>query len=130
VKLSLPLLCCVVASAAFPGTATAQSPAKRHLRAGDIYQLRGVNDPQLSPDGNWVAYSVTAVDSAKDKSDTDVWMTSWDGRRRFASPRRRRAKAARAGVPMDAISRSSRAVRKARADRYGCSIAEAARRSG
>jgi len=79
VKLSLPLLCCVVASAAFPGTATAQSPAKRHLRAGDIYQLRGVNDPQLSPDGNWVAYSVTAVDSAKDKSDTDVWMTSWDG---------------------------------------------------
>ena len=78
-KLSLPLLCCVVASAAFPGTATAQSPAKRHLRAGDIYQLRGVNDPQLSPDGNWVAYSVTAVDSAKDKSDTDVWMTSWDG---------------------------------------------------
>jgi dipeptidyl aminopeptidase/acylaminoacyl peptidase len=59
--------------------AEAQSPAKRPLRAGDIYQLRGVNDPQLSPDGAWVAYSVTAVDSAKDKSDTDIWMTSWDG---------------------------------------------------
>jgi len=79
VKLRLPLLCCVIASAALPAAATAQSPTKRPLRAGDIYQLRGVNDPQLSPDGAWIAYSVTAVDSAKDKSDTDIWMTSWDG---------------------------------------------------
>lgn len=78
-KLTLPLLCCAVASAAIPAVTTAQSPTKRPLRASDIYQLRGVNDPQLSPDGAWVAYSVTAVDSAKDKSDTDIWMTSWDG---------------------------------------------------
>jgi len=72
----ISLLCVAVALAV--SHATAQSPAKRPLRAGDIYQLRGVNDPQLSPDGAWVAYSVTAVDSAKDKSDTDIWMTSWD----------------------------------------------------
>ncbi|MEO5815583.1 MAG: S9 family peptidase [Gemmatimonadaceae bacterium] len=77
-KLSLPLFCCLVATATLPAVATSQT-AKRPLRASDIYQLRGVNDPQLSPDGAWVAYSVTAVDSAKDKSDTDVWMTSWDG---------------------------------------------------
>ena len=78
-KLSLPLFCCLVATAALPATAAAQSTTKRPLRASDIYQLRGVADPQLSPDGAWVAYSVTAVDSAKDKSDTDIWMTSWDG---------------------------------------------------
>jgi dipeptidyl aminopeptidase/acylaminoacyl peptidase len=60
--------------------ASAQSPAgRRPLRATDLYQLRSVNDPQLSPDGAWVAYSVATVDSAKDKSDTDIWMTSWDG---------------------------------------------------
>ena len=57
----------------------AQSVAKRPLRASDLYHLRSVSDPQLSPDGAWVAYSVTAIDSAKDKSDSDVWMTSWDG---------------------------------------------------
>ncbi|HET9013302.1 MAG TPA: hypothetical protein VFN38_15870, partial [Gemmatimonadaceae bacterium] len=57
----------------------AQAPARRPLRAGDIYQLRVVNDPQLSPDGAWVAYTVTSADSAKDKSDADLWMTSWDG---------------------------------------------------
>ncbi len=64
-------------ASSFP--ADAQSPARRPLRAGDIYQLRTVSDPQLSPDGAWVAYGVTTADSAKDKSDGDVWMTSWDG---------------------------------------------------
>ena len=58
---------------------SAQSTPRRPLRATDIYLLRNVADPQLSPDGAWVAYTVTALDSAKDKSDTDIWMTSWDG---------------------------------------------------
>ena len=34
---------------------------------------------QISPDGKWVAYTVSSVDVAADKSDTDVWMASWDG---------------------------------------------------
>jgi dipeptidyl aminopeptidase/acylaminoacyl peptidase len=53
--------------------------AKRPVRVGDMYRVKNVNDPQLSPDGKWVAYTVTTTDSAKDKSDTDIWMTSWDG---------------------------------------------------
>jgi len=58
----------------------AQEGAKRPLRIGDLHRLRTVGDPQRSPNGRWVAYTVTSVDSAKDRSDTDVWMTSWDGR--------------------------------------------------
>jgi dipeptidyl aminopeptidase/acylaminoacyl peptidase len=65
--------------AAALSAAHAQSATKRPLRPTDIYHLRSVNDPQISPDGAWVAYSVSAVDSAKDKSDSDIWMTSWDG---------------------------------------------------
>ncbi len=58
----------------------AQAPAaKRPIGPGDIYRIRTVSDPQLSPDGNWVAYTVSAADSAKDKRDANVWMTSWDG---------------------------------------------------
>ena len=53
--------------------------AKRTIRVGDMYRVKSVNDPQLSPDGKWVAYTVSATDSVKDKSDTDIWMTSWDG---------------------------------------------------
>ena len=70
------LLLALLAAAA---PVSAQSTAKRPLRADDIYRLRAVNDPQISPDGAWVAYTVTTADSAKDKNDTDVWMTSWDG---------------------------------------------------
>ncbi|HEX8716373.1 MAG TPA: hypothetical protein VF722_05280, partial [Gemmatimonadaceae bacterium] len=57
----------------------AQAPAKRPLTANDLYRVRNVSDPQLSPDGQWVAYTVAAIDSAKDRSVSHVWMTSWDG---------------------------------------------------
>ena len=70
----------LVSSALAPAIVTPlQAQAKRPLRSSDLYLLKDVRDPQLSPDGNWVAYTVTTVDSAKDKSDNDVWMTSWDG---------------------------------------------------
>src|SRR5213075_807505 len=58
---------------------TPSAPARRPLRVSDLYRLRTVNDPQISPDGSWVAYTVSSIDSSADKSDTDVWMTSWDG---------------------------------------------------
>jgi dipeptidyl aminopeptidase/acylaminoacyl peptidase len=60
-------------------TSPANAQAKRSLRSGDLYHLKDVRDPQISPDGGWVAYTVSTIDSAKDKSDNDVWMTSWDG---------------------------------------------------
>ncbi len=58
---------------------SAQTP-KRNLRPGDIYRLQSIGDPQIAPDGNWVAYTLTTIDSAKDKRNTDVWMISWDGK--------------------------------------------------
>ena len=57
----------------------AQTTSRRPLRPSDVYTIRNVGDPQLSPEGTWVAYTVTSADSAKDKSDTDIWMSSWDG---------------------------------------------------
>lgn len=58
---------------------TLRAQAKRPLRSSDLFLLKDVRDPELSPDGAWVAYTVAMVDSAKDKSDNDIWMTSWDG---------------------------------------------------
>ncbi|HEY4137076.1 MAG TPA: S9 family peptidase, partial [Casimicrobiaceae bacterium] len=57
----------------------AAQSGKRPLRAGDMYRIKNVGAPEISPDGKWVAYTVSSTDSAKDKSDTDVWMTAWDG---------------------------------------------------
>jgi dipeptidyl aminopeptidase/acylaminoacyl peptidase len=44
-----------------------------------MHRFHDVRDAQISPDGKWVAYTVNTVDVAADKSDTDVWITSWDG---------------------------------------------------
>jgi dipeptidyl aminopeptidase/acylaminoacyl peptidase len=59
--------------------ALAQAPVKRPLQVADFYKMRTVGDPQRSPDGLWVAYTVSRVDSVKDRNDSDIWWTSWDG---------------------------------------------------
>lgn len=62
-------------------SARADGQSPRSLRSSDIYRLRDVGAARISPDGAWIAYTVTTTDSAKDKSDSDVWMVSWDGTR-------------------------------------------------
>jgi dipeptidyl aminopeptidase/acylaminoacyl peptidase len=59
-------------------TASAQT-AKRPISLDDMAKIRSVGDPRVSPDGEWVAYTVGTVDAEKDKRDTDLWMISWDG---------------------------------------------------
>ena len=63
----------------FTGLLHAQN-AKRTLRPGDIYRLQNLSDANVSPDGKWVAYTVSTIDSAKDKRNTDIWMVSIDGK--------------------------------------------------
>ena len=57
----------------------AQGPAKRSLTADDIYRMQEVTDPHVSPDGKFVAYTVSSNDRASDKRRTALWMVSWDG---------------------------------------------------
>ncbi|PZX61883.1 S9 family peptidase [Hydrotalea sandarakina] len=57
----------------------AQGPMNRNLLPNDVYKLINVGDPQVSPEGKWIAYTVSKADSAKDKRNTDIWMVSWDG---------------------------------------------------
>jgi len=45
----------------------------------DLFQLKDVGDPRVSPDGQWVAYTVTTLDAKKDKSDTDIYLVSIRG---------------------------------------------------
>jgi dipeptidyl aminopeptidase/acylaminoacyl peptidase len=52
--------------------------AARTLTPGDINNYRTVTDPQVSPDGKWVAYVVDAVDLKNDQSDSHLYMTRWD----------------------------------------------------
>lgn len=63
----------------FPMLLSAQ--AKHPLLASDFYRLRDVGEPRISPDGAWVAYTITTIDSVKDSRDADVWMVTWSGDR-------------------------------------------------
>jgi dipeptidyl aminopeptidase/acylaminoacyl peptidase len=53
--------------------------AKRPLSIDDLARVRDVGDPQRSPDGAWVAYTVTSTDVEKDERNSDIWMSRWDG---------------------------------------------------
>jgi dipeptidyl aminopeptidase/acylaminoacyl peptidase len=46
----------------------------------DLAKMQRVGDPQVSPDGAWVAYTVGKVDVGEDKNQSQLWMVSWDGK--------------------------------------------------
>ena len=74
-RLCITLLLCVAAPSFAQG--------KRPLNPDDVFNLKEVRDPQRSPDGKWVAYSVARAVKETDKNDTDVWMVSWDGQQQI-----------------------------------------------
>src|ERR1700739_1342615 len=74
---SLTALLSVVLAAAL---GHAQTPAAPHpLTLDGIFKFQDVGDPQVSPDGLWVAYTLSRIDTDADKRLTDIWMVSWDG---------------------------------------------------
>ena len=54
--------------------------ARRPFKLDDLARLREVRDPQLSPDGQWIAYVVSTIDAKEDKSNAHIWMISFDGK--------------------------------------------------
>jgi len=58
---------------------TAPAQNKRAMTFEDILSLKTVSDAQVSPDGRWVAYVVTAADMKENANDADVWLVSTAG---------------------------------------------------
>jgi dipeptidyl aminopeptidase/acylaminoacyl peptidase len=75
----LPASVVFVVGVSLVASPAAAQAAKRPIALDDLAKLKTVGDPQVSPDGKWVAYTVGTVDAEKDKRDTDLWMVSWDG---------------------------------------------------
>ena len=51
----------------------------RPLQPDDYYRLQTVSDVELSPDGRWVAYTLSTPNRATDHDDGDIWLVSYDG---------------------------------------------------
>jgi len=58
--------------------------ARRTLTPDDLYRVEDVSEPQVSPDGAWVAYVVTTNERESDQARSAIWMVSWDGSQRLA----------------------------------------------
>jgi len=72
------VLSAVALAIAFPAVGQIPPPG-RPLTIDDLAKVRHVEDPQISPEGRWVAYTVTRTDVDRDERDADIWMSSWDG---------------------------------------------------
>jgi len=57
----------------------ASSQTKRPMQLDDLFAIQRVSDPQLSPDGKTVAYVVTVVDKAANKTNSDIWLIPTTG---------------------------------------------------
>jgi dipeptidyl aminopeptidase/acylaminoacyl peptidase len=64
----------LIACAAF-----AQAQTRRGITAEDYFSFEFLNDPQMSPDGQWVAYTVATIDQKANRRMSRIWIASVDG---------------------------------------------------
>jgi dipeptidyl aminopeptidase/acylaminoacyl peptidase len=74
----LALSAALLAAAALPLPATAAEP--RAATIADLYRVKGVAEPALSPDGRSVAFTVTTTDLPAIQRQTNIWRVDVDGR--------------------------------------------------
>jgi dipeptidyl aminopeptidase/acylaminoacyl peptidase len=76
-RLSLSTVAAVILSA--PALLAQQASPPRAVAISDLFALRDLHDPQISPDGQWVAYCVGVANLEEDKFEERIWMTAAAG---------------------------------------------------
>src|SRR5947209_1938474 len=71
-------LCVFALALCAAALAQAQAPRAR-FTVQDLLKIRRVADPQLSPDGHWVAYQITLPDVAANRSVTQIYLIATGG---------------------------------------------------
>ncbi len=69
----------VIGSSIFCVCDVSAQTARRTLDVDDLFAIHRVQNPQISPDGAWVAYTVQTTDLASEKSETRIWMVPFSG---------------------------------------------------
>jgi dipeptidyl aminopeptidase/acylaminoacyl peptidase len=59
--------------------AQARQTAPKPFTINELIPIRRVGDPQLSPDGKWVAYTITDTDKAANRRTTQIYLVSAKG---------------------------------------------------
>ncbi len=79
-NISALFLLCIFCHATYAGDVSV-ADSRRVLTVDDLSAIKNVWGPEISPDGSWVAYTITEVDRVADVKRSDIWLTSWDGKR-------------------------------------------------
>lgn len=48
--------------------------SKRPMTPEDLYKIKEVSDPQVSPDGKWIAYTISVPDLEENSFKSDIWL--------------------------------------------------------
>ncbi|MFN2579333.1 MAG: prolyl oligopeptidase family serine peptidase [Pyrinomonadaceae bacterium] len=63
------------------GAFSGRGQSQRGITPEDYLSFEFASDPNLSPDGKWVAYVVTKIDRAQNRRNSSIWMVATDGSR-------------------------------------------------
>ncbi len=58
---------------------TLVAQTQRPMELEDMFRVKRVSDPQLSPDGKWIVYTITVVDKEANKTNSDFWLIPTTG---------------------------------------------------
>src|ERR1700733_2007102 len=61
-------------AATTPVSLQAQEQRKRAITFQDLISMHRVSEPQISPDGKWIAYSVSTPDLDANRSIRSIWI--------------------------------------------------------
>jgi dipeptidyl aminopeptidase/acylaminoacyl peptidase len=78
-KLYVGLLLSPLAFATFSPVIAQTAVTAHPMTLDDVFRVKDVGSPAVSPDGKWVLYTVSSTDLKKDHRTTELWMVSWDG---------------------------------------------------
>ncbi len=57
-----------------------EKAVKRPITLEDLWKVKRLGKPSISPDGTWVAVDVTSFDMEDNSSSTQIWLCSTDGK--------------------------------------------------
>ena len=69
----------VIAVLVAAASAAGQTGEKRAITFKDLISLHRLSEPQISPDGKWIAYSVATPDLEANRSVRDIWVVAMGG---------------------------------------------------
>ena len=66
----------ILCSAESAQVGASSAAGKRPMTFADLQQMKRVSDPQVSPSGKWVMFSVTEVDLEKNSKVNHLWVVA------------------------------------------------------